>query len=193
MIRKSLLVFGLMLIVGFSVPANKTYTALVDQSIIEWKGFKPTGEHFGTINISEGNLIENNGQLVSGSFIMNMNSIKVLDSDKPKLLNHLKSADFFEVAVFPEAKFVISGSSYVDGKTLVKGFLTIKEITKKISFLAKVSHNELGQLILDSESFKINRAHYNIKYKSKTFFAGLKDKFINDEFEVKVKVVSVAD
>ena len=73
---------------------------------------------------------------------------------------------------------------------MVKGFLTIKNIRKEISFLAKISTNKMGQLVLESDTFKINRANFNVKYKSKTFYANLKDKFIYDEFELKVKVIS---
>ncbi|MDT0553493.1 YceI family protein [Urechidicola vernalis] len=178
-----------LLLVAFT-PAKKTYKTVTEKSTLEWKGHKPTGEHFGTVQISEGMLQTNNGQIVTGNFTMDLKTIKVLDSESPRLEKHLKSADFFEVEAFPTANFVVSKSNVVDGKTKITGFLTIKGITKEINFMAQVSHNEAGQLVLESDSFKVNRADYNVKYKSKTFYANLADKFIYDEFEIKVKVVS---
>lgn len=192
--KKTILFIALIFtFLAFTNPSKKSYTANVEASSVEWKGHKPTGEHFGSVNISNGTIQTNNGQITTGSFTMDLKSIKVLDSESPRLEKHLKSADFFDVSVHPTANFTISGSSIVNGKTKVKGFLTIKGITKEISFLAKVSHNEIGQLVLESDTFKINRADYNVKYKSKTFYANLAEKFIYDEFEIKVKVVSTPE
>lgn len=183
----ALVAFGLM---SFSMVVSESYTAKLDESTIAWKGFKPTGSHNGLISISKGDLIANGNNIITGSFTIDMKSIKVLDNQSPKLLNHLKSADFFEVEAFPTAQFDISGQKNVKGKNHIVGFLTIKGIQKEISFPAKVSKDEKGNLVLESEVFKINRAEFNIKYKSKSFYADLKDKFIEDEFELQVKVVA---
>jgi len=43
--------------------AVKDYVT-VESSIVNWNGFKPTGEHFGTIGISEGTLNLIDGKLV---------------------------------------------------------------------------------------------------------------------------------
>ncbi len=190
-LAKTLLILTLLITMSFTTVSNDQYSVVVEESTIEWKGFKPTGDHFGIIAIKEGSLVVSGKQLITGSFTIDMNSIKVTDSDSPRLEKHLKSDDFFGVKEFSTAKFDISGSQIVDGKTLVKGFLTIKNIRKEISFLANISTNKMGQLVLESDTFKINRADFNVKFKSKTFYANLKDKFINDEFELKVKVVSV--
>lgn len=183
----ALIAVGLM---SFSSVVVDSYSAKLEESTIAWKGFKPTGSHNGLISISKGNLVANGNNVITGSFTVNMKSINVLDSDNPKLLKHLKSSDFFEVETYPIAKFDITGSKKVDGRNHIKGFVTIKGIRKEISFPAKISKNELGDLVLESDVFTVNRADFNIKYKSKTFYADLKDKFINDEFELQVKVVA---
>lgn len=175
---------------SFNTGVIESLKTNVSESTIEWKGYKPTGEHFGTIGISEGKLKVIGDALVSGNFTIDMKTIKILDSDNPKLLKHLKSADFFEVETFPISKFELTGSSKVEGKTMVKGFLTIKDIKKEISFPAKISKNKDGNVVLESETFKVNMADYNVKDKSKSFFDDLKDNFIYDEFDIKVKVVS---
>ena len=43
---------------------------------------------------------------------------------------------------------------------------------------------------LTSGTFQVNRADYNIKYKSQSFFNDLKEKFINDEFDLQVTIVA---
>ena len=53
-----------------------TYTVNVDESTIEWQGFKPTGSHKGTINIETGTFTTNDGKIQSGSFVIDMSSIK---------------------------------------------------------------------------------------------------------------------
>ena len=80
------------------------YTANVTESTIEWQGFKPTGEHHGTINIESGTLSMNGGTVESGTFLIDMNSLK--DSERSERLEgHLKSPDFFDVAKYPSAAF----------------------------------------------------------------------------------------
>ena len=196
MVKKGIvMMFIVLFTMSFTTSIRNEFLTNVKVSKVEWKGFKPGGEHFGSIAIKEGSLTIEGNRLVTGTFIIDMKSI--VDLDMPtdnaynaKLVKHLKSSDFFDVEKFPTAKFQISGSQFVKGKTLVKGYLTIKGIRKEISFLAKISTNEIGQHVLESETFKVNRADYNVKFKSKTFYANLKDKFIYDEFEIKIKVVS---
>jgi polyisoprenoid-binding protein YceI len=71
----------------------------------------------------------------------------------------------------------------------VKGDLTIKGITKSIEFPVILSQTETG-VELVGETFKIDRTEFNIQYKSQKFFDDLKDKFINDEFEISFKVIA---
>lgn len=160
----------------------------VDNSIVNWKGFKPTGDHFGVISISEGILEINQGVLIGGSFIFDMNSIVVTDMPaddeyNAKLVGHLKSDSFFDVAKYPTATFVITAVEEIDDEFIVSGDLTIKDTTENITFPANFS-NTGGVSTFTSEKFMVNRADYNIKYGSKSFFNDLKDKFINDEFEI---------
>ena len=78
---------------------------------------------------------------------------------------------------------------HMDGKTHVTGNLTIKDVTKEITFEAVVVAK--GKTVtLTSETFQVNRADYNIKYKSQSFFNDLKEKFINDEFDLQVTIVA---
>lgn len=164
------------------------YAANVETSTLNWKGFKPTGSHNGVVAIKEGNLTVRNEKVTEGKFTFDMASITVLDipaDDKynAKLVNHLKSPDFFDVENNPTATFEIIG---VEGDK-IKGNLIVKEISKPVEFIAKLVETEEG-VEFSAEPFKIDRTEYNIQYKSKKFFENIKDKFINDEFEISFKV-----
>ena len=174
-------------------PANsETYKANTETSNIEWKGFKPTGEHFGTVSIENGTLDIANGKITGGSFNINMTSIIVTDipaeeKGNAKLLSHLKSEDFFNTETHPKASFTVTGSELVEGKTMLSGDLIIKGISNNISFPVTVTQNE-NDLTLSSEAFTIDRTKWEIKYKSKSIFGDLGYKFINDDIELKILV-----
>lgn len=165
-----------------------------DNSTVLWKGFKPTGSHNGSVGLKSGNIVVENGNIKSGDFTIDMTTIKVLDipADKPgnaDLAGHLSNADFFDVEKFPTAKFVVTSSEAKDGKVMVTGDLTIKGITKSVTIPATVS--EAGGVVnFNSDTFKINRADFNVRYASKSFFDNLKNKFINDEVEMSFNVMA---
>ncbi|MEE9348816.1 MAG: YceI family protein [Flavobacteriaceae bacterium] len=173
-------------------PVTKTTkTKVVHKDEVTWKGYKPTGSHYGTISIKNTNLkIADN--VLSGSAIIDMASIINNDLKDPKyngdLVGHLKGKDFFEVEKYPTAKFEVTKSSS-DKLNVhdVEGNITIKGVTKKIKFQGKTAVNENGDTVLRG-NFKIDRTDFGIKYKSTKFFDNLKDKFINDKFDLGVKI-----
>ena len=164
------------------------YNVDITGSIISWKGYKPTGSHNGSINLASGNLELEKGVIKGGSFTVDMATIKDADGSG-RLEGHLKSADFFDVEAHTTSKFVITNSELKDGKTIVTGDITIKGITKQIMFSAMVTSTD-ETVTLTSETFQINRADFNIKYKSKTFFNNLKEKFVNDDFDLQVTIIA---
>ncbi len=159
----------------------------VANSVLYWKGSKPTGSHNGTVNLKEGSMKVKNGKIKEGTFIIDMSTIKE-DGGGKRLVGHLMNGDFFDVKKYPTAKFVVTKVKKKDGKLAVTGDLTIKNITKSITFLASISVD--GEVVtFKSETFEVNRADFNVKYGSKSFFDNLKNKFINDmiEFSFEVK------
>jgi len=156
-------------------------------SIMTWKGTKPTGAHDGTIAFKESSLVLDNGKITGGEFIIDMNTIKNLDlagSDGAgKIEGHLKAPDFFDIAMYPTSTFVITSVSDVEEKLAVTGNLTIKDVTKSITIPAKISTDE-GVTTFTSDLFNIDRADFNVKYGSKRWIEGLKDKFIDDLVEM---------
>jgi polyisoprenoid-binding protein YceI len=165
------------------------------QNLINWIGTKPGGKHNGTLNISEGKISVSGNLVTSGSFTFDMNSIIDLDLDNPqmneRLIKHLKSSDFFDAEKFPLANFNIvsvkllkSTSAAKEGEVIpnseVTGNLTIKGITKSITFPARIII-EKNVVSVSTNPFSINRTWWGVNYQSKSIFAELKDKFIHDE------------
>lgn len=176
---------------------SKKYTVNVAESVIEWKGFKPTGTHNGTINIENGVFKTEDGALQSGTFLIDMKSIVSLDLEgdmKANLENHLKGTvegkegDFFNVDSFPTGAFEITGSKAMEGgKTMLSGNLALKGVKNNISFPVTVNDTE-DMLTITSEPFTIDRTKWNVNYGSKSVFDNLGDEFINDDIELKITV-----
>ena len=158
----------------------------VAESSLLWKGFKPTGSHNGTVKLTSGAMSVSNGVITAGEFVIDMNSLADADGST-RLDGHLKSADFFDVEKYPTSKFVVTSSELKEGKVMVTGNLTIKDVTKSITIPATISEVE-GVITFKSETFELNRADFNVKYGSKSFFDNLKDKFINDNMEMSFEV-----
>ena len=182
-----------------SVAANTLtvgQTVSVDSSAsyLSWKGFKPGGQHYGKLPVSAGALDLKDGVLRAGSVSIQMNGIIVEDlkaeDGADKLKQHLESEDFFDVAKYPEARFELTNLPAEGVKvaelTELQGNLTLKDVTKNITIpvASVVADPATGAYTITSKTFTINRADWNVKYGSKSFFTGLGDKFINDDIEL---------
>ncbi|QRM89645.1 YceI family protein [Lacinutrix sp. WUR7] len=173
------------------------YVANVSESTIEWKGFKPTGTHNGTVNIESGIFHADNGALQSGTFLINMKSISATDVEgdqKKNLEAHLmgtvagKEGDFFDVNKFPTGAFEITGTQAAEGgKTMLSGNLTLKGNKHNVTFPVTIT-NEGDIMTISSDAFTIDRTQWGINYGSKSVFDNLGDKFINDDMELKITI-----
>ena len=157
------------------------YAIDIAGSKITWKGSKPTGSHNGTIDMSSGMVYALGGDLQSGKFMINMNSITDLSLDagmKENLEAHLKGTvegkegDFFNVTKYPTGKFELTGVEGENGKITVSGNLTIKDKTNPVSFPATVSYPG-DKIFLKSETFTIDRTKWGVNYGSKNIFDNL--------------------
>ena len=169
--------------------AAKTEIFKVDaeRSSIDWIGRKVTGQHTGKIKISSGELLMMGKEVKGGSFIMDMTSIT---SDSEKLTGHLITEDFFSVEKNPTSKFVISKVTPAGPNRInVTGNLTIKGFTDEITFPATVK-KQGGSLVAVAKNVMINRAKFDIRYGSKSFFNDIGDKAIDDQFELGINLVA---
>lgn len=187
--KKNVLSLALAVVFGVSATANTPVTkekkeVKSEQSKVTWKAYKVTGSHTGTVDLKSGALIFDEGTLTGGKFEVDMPSLVSTDLEgeyKGKLEGHLKSDDFFGVASHPTASLVFTEVK-ASGKNSyeVTGDLTIKGITKPVIFDVSVYGSKA------TATLKIDRAQYNVKYGSGSFFDNLGDKTIYDEFDLVV-------
>lgn len=151
--------------------------------------------HKGKFKVSEGNVAIANNQITGGSFIIN---VKSMDLDEKggmfddKLRPHLMSGDFFDAEKFNTALFEITDvkpydvtdkdTTVVDGANFtVSGNLTLKGVTKNISFPAKVDLD--GNTLKAKADFDIDRTQWQMNYgNDKT----LGDKFISEKVNIEL-------
>ncbi len=184
------------------VEAAATYAVNTAASNVLWEGYKPTGTHNGSIKVSSGSVQMKDGKLAAGEFVMDMNSINVLDlsgDEKAGLEGHLKGSDdksaddFFNVSKYPTSTFkitkVVNLENDAEANTMVYGNLTIKDQTQQIGFKANV--NVTGNALkVSTPKFNIDRTKWNVKYGSKSIFDNLGDKFINDEIGLTIALAA---
>lgn len=185
---KNLKTIAIALVVAFgtTVATAQTKKINVEKSTINWNAKKVTGEHSGTVNFQEGNLILKSGKVVGGSFTVDMTSLVTTDLSgdwKGKLEGHLKSADFFSTEKFKTSTLEFKKiAAKANGVYTVTADLTIKGITNPVTFDLTVKGNTASTVV------KIDRTKYNIKYGSKSFFESIGDKAINDDFDLSVNL-----
>jgi len=167
---------------SFTTVEGDKKTIKAENSKVLWKGYKVTGSHQGVIAIKSGHLNFDKDILTGGNFEIEMSTITVTDLEgeyKGKLEGHLKSDDFFGVAKFPTASLSFTEvKSTGKNSYKVTGDITIKGKTESISFDFSVYGNKANA------SLKIDRTKFDVRYGSTSFFEGLKDKAIYDEFDL---------
>lgn len=181
-------VFALILTGAFATtnPIKKV-SIDTDKSQVTWVGKKVTGKHTGTLNFQEGFFEMDGDNITGGTFIIDMTTLQVTDLEpgkgKEKLEGHLNSPAFFGIEAHTTATFEVTGSSHNEGTYSIAGNLTIKGHTEAIKILLKKEGNRA------TTTFEVDRTKYGITYNSGSFFDGLKDKAINDMFELTINLV----
>ncbi len=175
------------------------YVIDTSSSIVNWEGSAISHKHNGTIMVSNGSLTIKDGVLISGSFIIDATSIKVLDIASPDtnamLLGHLKDADFLDTKKFPKGKFEITGVTPLINDSAgnthsISGNLTLRDQVKNITIPVKVIIN--SEEVTANGTVVINRLDWGINYHSTTAFpnlkATLKDNAISDNIKVGILI-----
>ncbi|SHL48957.1 YceI family protein [Hymenobacter psychrotolerans] len=178
--------------------ADKTYKVQPQLSTLGWVGKKVTGQHDGNVQFKDGSVLVRGNQIVGGTFVVDMNTLKVTDikdaDTNGKLVGHLRSEDFFSIDKNPTSTFKITKvtplkkADAAGNNATITGDLTIKGITQSITFPAKTGVK--GGLASASGTATIDRTKFDIKYGSKSFFEGIGDKAIYDDFSLSFNVVA---
>src|SRR5215216_2351501 len=119
---------------------GQKYVITPQNSKIEFVGSKVTGKHNGSFGDFSGHIdYTGNPETSRVSITIKSDSIS---TDTPDLTKHLKTADFFDVAKYPEASFVSTAikPGGENGAThTVTGNFTLHGVTKAITFPATIN------------------------------------------------------
>ena len=181
-------------------PADGVHAVDLEKSRVEWTGRSLTGAHTGTVRLLRGEIEVRGGQPVRASFTLDMQSIENTDIEdegmREILVRHLKSDDFFHVEKYPEAGFRLTKIEPIAGATpgtpnaKVTGQLTLKDVTRELTFAAILGPTPDGTLAADAH-FDIDRTLWNVRYGSGKFYEKLGKHLVNDTISLGLKVVTL--
>ncbi len=176
------------------VPTGGAATFKISEGSIFWSGQPAIGKaHNGTIRVSGGELLVNQGRLLSGLVGIDMNSITVTDindgGERRDLEGHLKHSDFFEVQNYPTGEFKfdeVLPSNQPDFNWVISGQLTLKGKTNPVNIPVKMTVNG-DELVASSPAFHINRTQWGINFRSGLLGTSA-DKLIQDMIILSLQV-----
>lgn len=188
--------------VGPRFPKGELYKLSVEDSKLSWIGTKPTGRHHGTFQLDSGSIYVQDGMITGGQLFINMRSMKNLDlrndlAMHTKFETELKGENFFDVSRYPTAQFEITNvqtlnpdaskpSVRLKGAThLISGNFTLKNVTKNISFPARIRITH--QTLTAAANFNFDRTQWGITYRADK---SLQDKMINPMVNIDVQIVA---
>ncbi|HEX7331352.1 MAG TPA: YceI family protein [Pyrinomonadaceae bacterium] len=166
-----------------AAPAGQAtrYTITPQNSKINFVGSKVTGSHNGSFQDFSGH-IDYTGNVEQSRVNITIKTGSIT-TDDPKLTEHLKSPDFFDVAKFPEATFVstaIKPGGEKGASHTVTGNLTMHGVTKSITFPATIAVTPTVASV--DANFSINRKDFGINY------AGAANNLIRDDVVLTLNV-----
>jgi len=189
--------FLLIAAMAFAMNANaETLNVDSKASNIEWKGTKKIGSfHAGNVAVKDGKIDTNDkNEIIGGTITIDMTKISNSDlaadpDSQKKLVGHLSSPDFFDVAKYPTSTLKSTSVTKKSKEHNVKGDLTIKGKTNPVEFPANIETTSTSAKA--DATIKIDRTKWDIKYGSGSFFKELTaDKIINNDLEFVLKLVA---
>ncbi|MEJ0104184.1 MAG: YceI family protein [Bacteroidota bacterium] len=151
---------------------SSIYTVDETASKVEWKGSAPDHYHIGSFDVKGTLNTASSGTINGGDFIIPIASIKDFDLQDPvrqTLLDDLKSANFFNLLVHPQAQFHITSvkpysaadtAAVAGANYMLTGDFSMIGQTHSISFPAKIERSEKG---LSAEAkFNIDRTKWGM-------------------------------
>jgi polyisoprenoid-binding protein YceI len=151
--------------------APASYAITAQNSKVEWTGSKTSAHHDGSFTSFTGQVDFAGGVEQSKvSIDIDTSSLTVADPSLgpmvEKLIGHLKSPDFFDIAKFPKATFVSTSIKAGGGAAYtVAGTLTLHGVSKPVTFPANIT--VAGDKVNADATFPINRKDYGLSFPGK--------------------------
>jgi polyisoprenoid-binding protein YceI len=178
----------------------QSYVVDVEKSRISWTGWKQlfgnTVTKKGILNFKSGSVSMREGTSINAVMTMDMNSLANVDEGKVykdnEVITHLKSESCLFVEKYPEAVFrLTTAKTETSGSdraaVLVTGTLTIKGITRPLSFPAEIT--KTGRELAIAATFQISRKAYNLDLEPFLIRIG-GDKMVRDNIDVTVQILT---
>jgi polyisoprenoid-binding protein YceI len=153
-------------------------------------GAKVTAAHEGSFSAFTGTieLVEKDPTKSKLSLDIDMNGTVLKEGESPKLLEHLKSPDFFDVAKFPKTTFASTaitagggkfkvGDKEMDATHTVAGNLNFHGVEKNISFPAIITVAD--DAVTATSEFALKRSDFGVVY------PGMAEDLIKEEVVIK--------
>jgi polyisoprenoid-binding protein YceI len=161
--------------------AGEKYLITPENSKVEFLASKVTGNHHGSFGRFSG-AIDYAGTPENSRVTISIETNSVT-TDTADLTKHLQTADFFDVAKYPQATFAstqIKAGGDNGATHTVTGNLELHGVTRSITFPASIKVAPDG--ITVASTFSLNRKDFGINY------AGAADNLIRDEVVLTLKV-----
>lgn len=140
--------------------ATLTYALTPDSSII-FEGSKTIDTHVGGFEKFDGIITMQDGDPSTAKIDLTIDT-QTIFSDDTLLTSVLKGKEWFAIEEFPESTFVSTKIEGTNGDVSITGNLTIKGVTKSITFPATV--NIADEKITGDAEFVIDRSIWNVGY-----------------------------
>lgn len=132
---------------SFTNPTEKklgtSLSVNIEKSKVDWVASKKSDFHTGFFPLKSGEVWVDGGKLTGGKFVIDLANLKVTDAAGERLMGHLKSADFFDVAKFTEATYEISSVNYTGSNTAdVTGSLTVKGVSVPVKLQVQIRNSD---------------------------------------------------
>jgi polyisoprenoid-binding protein YceI len=179
------------------VPTGVSFAVDTARSYIKFTGHGVGKNHPGNFKLNYGAVAVSKDSISGGTFVINVNSMRMEQQGediKTKLRPHLLSGDFFDAEKFGTATFEITNvvpykpkdgeKSLIEGANFyVSGNLKLKDVTKNISFPARVDLD--ANTLKAKGNFDIDRTQWQMNYgNDKT----LGDKFISETVNIELYI-----
>ena len=161
-----------------------TYRLDPASSTLAWTGHAEAGSWApqGTVRLREGRVLADGVAVRAARVVVDMATIA---HEQAPLAEHLRNADFFDVARFPTAVFELT--EFKAGQA--RGTLTLKGVTKPVAFPVTVAAAPGGGLRLRGTA-SIDRTQFGINYNSTAFFQNLGSYAVRNDFQVAFDVLA---
>jgi polyisoprenoid-binding protein YceI len=176
---------------------EQLFKADPQQSTVQWHGSKVVGGgHTGEVSVKTAQVLFAGDAVKSADVEIDMTTIVDEDlkdaSFNKKLVDHLRSSDFFDVEKRPTATLAVTSATPTKAGSAeydVKGTLTIKGTSKPVAF--KATERRDGDRRIVKAALAFDRTEFDVRYGSGKFFANLGDKVIADEIKLDVELALV--